>query len=985
MFKLIKSAVILSLLFLLVFGISCVEQNGQAEVGWTGETMVTKPWTRWWWQGSAVTKEGISHELEVLKEAGFGGVEITPIYGVAGYEEQFIPFLSEKWVEMLLHTLQEAERLGLGVDMATGTGWPFGGPWIDEDYACKNFVYKTFELKSGEALTEKIKYTQEPFVRAVGNQIYEMHGIYKVEGQQPKGTINEPLMKRRRNEITIDQLVQPISANQNLQLLALDQVRFERDLPVVAIMAYSESGEKINLMDQLQENGSLNWTAPEGSWTIYALFEGDHGKMVERAAPGGEGNVLDHFSQEAIDKYLSKFDSAFTNQDIRTLRAFFNDSYEVDDARGSADWTPTLIDEFEKRRGYDLRNYLPALFGNDEDAINERVLCDYRETISELLFDNFTQRWKDWASTKDAIIRNQAHGSPANILDLYALSDIPETEGNEALRAKMATSAAHVSGKELASSESATWLNEHFLSNLSDIKNAVDLFLLNGVNHVFYHGTNYSPSDDPWPGWLFYAAIHANDRNPLWNDFVALNGYINRCQSFLQAGHIDNDILLYYPVYDRFSTPGREMIEHFDGVEEQFEGTYFKVAAEEMLEKGYAFDFISDMQIQGLEYKAGELFSGEITYQTIVVPFCKYIPQSTFQKLIDLANSGANVIFYNNLPTHFSGLANLEEKEAELGEIKSSLEFINKNGAEIHEQGGGKLIKGENLETLLTTVSVERESLTDQGLQFIRRERNGQTFYFIKNASESEFDGWVKINAVGETAMLYDPMNGNFGKVKTRSEGDTNQIYLQLNSQESVFVEIFDKNVEGPEFNYFKEAETIQIEGEWGISFYNESLENEITVTLNSLTSWPNIEDNDLGSFSGTARYTLKFDHPELKNEMFRLDLGEVHESAKIILNGKEVGTLIGPVYEIDFSSDMLKENENILEIDVSNLMVNRIIDLEKQDVMWKKFYNVNFPARLQENRGEDGLFTAKNWEPITSGLLGPVRLIALEKIESME
>src|SRR5689334_11500155 len=100
------------------------------EEAWPAATAECKPWTRWWWIGSAVDTQNLTRSLEELKQAGFGGVEITPIYGAKGSEDKFIDFLSPKWMSMLAHTTAEAKRLGLGVDMATGTGWPFGGPRV---------------------------------------------------------------------------------------------------------------------------------------------------------------------------------------------------------------------------------------------------------------------------------------------------------------------------------------------------------------------------------------------------------------------------------------------------------------------------------------------------------------------------------------------------------------------------------------------------------------------------------------------------------------------------------------------------------------------------------------------------------------------------------------------------------------------------------------------------------------------------------------
>ena len=154
----------------------------------------------------------------------------------------------------------------------------------------------------------------------------------------------------------------------------------------------------------------------------------------------------------------------------------------------------------------------------------------------------------------------------ATYLDLYAATDIPETEGTEILRMKFGTSAANVSGKKFASAEAATWLGEHFSSTLSDVKKAVDQFFIAGVNHIFYHGTCYSPQNEPWPGFLFYAAVEFTPVNSFWNDFPILNNYIAHVQSFTQKTKPDNDILLYFPIFDRFSDYNNAMLEHFDAI-----------------------------------------------------------------------------------------------------------------------------------------------------------------------------------------------------------------------------------------------------------------------------------------------------------------------------------------------------------------------------------------------------------------------------------
>src|SRR5699024_3548938 len=130
----------MSLALLVLF----TQQSVHAQPTWPEITSETKPWTRWWWMGSAVNKQDLVRNLKRLKKVNLGGVEITPIYGVAGYEEQFIDYLSPQWMEMFEFTLQKSDSLGLGVDMATGTGWPFGGPWITQENASKNVRHRIY-------------------------------------------------------------------------------------------------------------------------------------------------------------------------------------------------------------------------------------------------------------------------------------------------------------------------------------------------------------------------------------------------------------------------------------------------------------------------------------------------------------------------------------------------------------------------------------------------------------------------------------------------------------------------------------------------------------------------------------------------------------------------------------------------------------------------------------------------------------------------
>ena len=153
--SLIRRLLMLGFLNVIFILTTCV-QFKKADIDWPQITKESRPWTYWWWMGSAVDKENLTWQLEKLHRVGIGGVHIVPIYGVKGYEAQYIPYLSRRWMEMLSHTVSEAQRLGMGVDMTCGTGWPFGGPQVDSGHAAAKLLFETWTVKGGESLGQKI-------------------------------------------------------------------------------------------------------------------------------------------------------------------------------------------------------------------------------------------------------------------------------------------------------------------------------------------------------------------------------------------------------------------------------------------------------------------------------------------------------------------------------------------------------------------------------------------------------------------------------------------------------------------------------------------------------------------------------------------------------------------------------------------------------------------------------------------------------------
>ena len=946
-----------------------VEQNVTYIVAprmqWPEVTNQTKPWTRWWWLGAAYDTTDVRVALQQYADAGLGGLEVTDIYGVQGEEDRYKDFLSDEWVDLFCYTLDEAKRRDLGIDLANASGWPFGGPWIQQDLACKTKVPRVWHVKAGARFTEKIVCHQEPMIKG-----YNVPDIKEVQS--------------------------PLYKNTQLQQWGLEQLRFEKDLPLIILTANGPNGEVLDLTSRVQADGTLDWTAPavtntgadnsstQGDWLLTALFLGDHGKLVERAGPGGEGDVMDHFSSEACLAFLSKFDEAFKGRDLSHLRYYFNDSYEVDDARGMSDWTVRMFVEFEQRIGYDLRQHLPALLGQDTPEMNNRVTYDFRQVIETLILEKYTQTWSQWAKQRGKGIRNQAHGSPANILDLYAIADVPEIEGRDLISIKAAPSAAHLTGKQLISSESCTWLNEHFLSTLGDARQAIDLFFLGGVNHIFYHGTCFSPVRAEWPGWMFYAAAHFEPNNPWWGDFRHLNEYVARTQSWLQQGRADNDVLVYYNITDLQATyDERRPLRHFAGLDREMQESNTRRCIEQLDRLGYCWDMVSDRQILQLTVDTtGALVSksAQSCYKAILVPYSDQMLYETVVQLYRLAEAGATVVFERQLPHDVAGLKDYTHRNDELKSLA--------------RQYAGKVKVQEDIAKLVIAGTRPESNLYGQQLLCHRRILDdGSEVYFIANRSGQDFAGTVKLFPAKTHgyAAIFNPMTGAFGKANTLQTGHgTNDVTLRLDRGETLIVCLHDQNFLGaPNYCFYEPLPNASqaVSGPWQLTFVEGGPTLPASRRLDKLVSWTELDDAECVAFSGTAEYTTTLPNVDRSGRAVRLSLGRVCNNASVYLNGKYVGTVMP-------SSTLASESEcsliipnnafrgnDVLTIRVANGMGNRIADLERRGGHWQKFYNINVSARRPENR-RDGVFSAAGWEPLPSGLMGPVTLSPMRIVQ---
>ena len=884
------------------------------------------PFTRWWWLGSAVDKTNLTFNLEEYGRAGIGGVEITPIYGVQKNEANDIQFLSDKWMEMLQHTTTETKRLGMQTDMNTGTGWPFGGPEVTIEEAASKLLTKEYKIKSGENFSNIIIPDEK-------NQ----QGIAKLS----------------------------------------------------RVMAYDSNNQCVDVSSKVDSDGKLNWKAPKGDWTIIAAFCGKTLQKVKRAAPGGEGYVMDHFSQKAVKNYLNRFEKAFTTTNTPYPHNFFNDSYEV----YGADWSEDFFEQFYQRRGYKLENHLPAFLAKERSDETARIVSDYRETMADLLLENFTRQWTDWAHSHGSKTRNQAHGSPGNLIDLYATVDIPECEGfgisnfgikglrkdslirkndSDLSMLKYASSAAHISGKPLVSSETFTWLTEHFRTSLSQCKPDLDLLFSAGVNHCYFQGTPYSPKEAAWPGWQFYASVNMSPTNTIWHDAPAMFSYITRCQSFLQMGKPDNDFLIYLPVYDVWQEQDGRLLQ-FDIHKMDVRMPKFIHIVQSIYQSGYDVDYISDQFILSTKCVNGKLLTeGGSSYEALILPAVKKMPVNVLKHLISLMEQGAKVVFMENYPEDVPGFGQLKSRRNEFKTVLKKLgNKTDFNKTSVRQFIKGEMITGNDYEKTLQAVGTQPEEMkTKFGLHAVRRSNDDGYHYFISALQNKDVEGWITLAIPAKSAMIFDPLTGESGKAKLHEQNGKIQVYLQLKSGTSLILKTFtqtDINVTAWEYLQTPK-QIIDLKSNWNLHFEQSEPKIEGIYPLESLGSWTELNVPAAKINRGTGIYQTTFTVDDLGSDEWVLDLGDVRESARVLVNGLAVTTLWSVPFECNIGK-YLKKGENALQIEVTNLPANAIAELDRQKVEWRIFKEINFVDINYKNSNYG------NWQPMPSGLLGPVKL----------
>ncbi|MGA8593182.1 MAG: glycosyl hydrolase [Bryobacteraceae bacterium] len=748
----------------------------------------------------------------------------------------------------------------------------------------------------------------------------------------------------------------------------------------------TESGGRDQQLKEVRNDRVAFPPALSGSHTVLFFISSRTGQQVKRASVGAEGFVLDHYERAAIEHHLSTVGDCLMKAFVDDPPyAVFSDSLEV----VGSDWTNNFLEEFRKRRGYDLTPHLPALIGDTgEDA--SAIRHDWGKTLTELAEEHYLTPIREWAHAHRTRFRSQTYGEPPVVLSSNALVDLPEGEMGPRWRqfspARWASSASHLYGRLITSSETWTWLHApSFRATPLDMKAEADLHFIEGINQLIGHGWPYSPPSAGEPGWRFYAAAAFNDHNPWFQVMPEIARYMQRVSYLMRQGRPANDVAIYLPTDDAWA----QFAPRSTSVSERMDALLGPTLIPQVLNAGFNFDFIDDKAIEA----AG------VPYRVLILPGIERMPLVTFQKLSAYVKRGGLLIATRRRPSLAPGLIEAKTDTSRIREIAHELFDTPQDRARFipDEQTVGSAI------ARMVTPDFATSANAASFVGFVHRKLASGDVYFVVNTSNQPVDTEATVRASGPRAESWDPFTGAANPVNTRANSGTNRVALHLAPYESRIFVFFTgplANARGSA-NYLpshdrqgvdatnsgepdQRSTSVDISSEWKVKFLGL---NRI-IQMPRLWSWT---DNDETRFySGEAVYEKVADIPPeflRAGKKISIDFGPgepvsssvrheqgmrallespVRESAFVYVNGKQAGAIWHPPYEVDVTG-LLHGGSNHLTIRVANLAINEMAGHALPDY---RLLNLRYGKRFVPQGFE-------NLKPLPAGILGPIHLVA--------
>ncbi|HUV62968.1 MAG TPA: glycosyl hydrolase [Sedimentisphaerales bacterium] len=787
-----------------------------------------------------------------------------------------------------------------------------------------------------------------------------------------------------------------------------------RSLEQAIVRAYSplccvDPSSVLDLTDKMDDSGRLTWSVPAGSWTVVRF---GHVNMRKTNGPA---------AKEAIGWECSKLDKIALENHLRKgmvgsligpggpcgdgkLHGLLLDSWE----RYIPTWTidrDAVFKEFRKRRGYDMRPYMPAMMGYivQNQAHTDKFLRDLRETMSDLFVENFFGHFQTLAHEFGTILYTESASGdvlPGDALRYYGVSDVPMTEywytGNSSTTrldlkpALYASSAAHLYDKKRVAAEACTEGGCDWREHPFSVKALMDYHYALGVNHVIFHTFSHTPQAEVYPGSSFggTTGFPLVRNQTWWRHMPAWTDYLTRCQYILQGGEYVADVLWY--------------------LGDELERPPFQTAP---FPQGYRLDLLNPevlhtrLSVQNGKIRVKD--GGE--YRVIMLRNSNRMLRSTAQRIKDLVLAGAVIL--GDKPQESPSLMDGPEDLKVLNTIADQLWGDDASG--VKTVGKGKVYWGKDLQEVLRQEAIAQDVVIPAGLDipWIHRQIDDADVYFLSNQKKEAVDASIGFRVTGKQPEFWDSHTGRQQEAGLWQVKDgRTHVAISFAPQGSAIV-VFRKSVARPSWTKVRHAgdvrldsvpgwsrvhkendsiscrvepaslmawesgdytltgsdgrqKTVSVAGQsqscdqnWKLSF-GEGWDAPQTMELETLQSLTECSLGPVRYYSGTVTYQKRVEL-SCSGEKVILDLGDVCNIAEVWCNGQKVGTRWSPPFTFDLT-EAARRGANDLEIKVTNAWRNQLIyDLQRPEAE-KKTWTTNPPR----NRNEP---------PSPSGLIGPV------------
>jgi hypothetical protein len=961
----------------------CVWTTGDMENKFLDPPDSARPGVYWYFMDGNLSGQEMTADLESMKAAGLGNLVFLEVD--IGLPRGPVKFMSEPWQERFVQAVRDAERLGLDITLGIGPGWcGSGGPWVQPERSMQHLVFSSVELKGPQSYSAILPLPAQRSTEwhTMASPYYEDVVVWAFPSRKPLIADIDEKALFSRGPYTLRKEVKPYLPT---------SARYAEPGPSGVI----QPDEIVDLTKQLKPDGRLDWDVPSGDWTVVRMGRRTTGASSRPAPSAGEGLESDKFDAQALEDHLGRFVGVLLEKiGPRTkehgLTTLHMDSWES----GAQNWTPALLEEFKKRRGYDARPWLPVYTGRVIQSLemSERFLWDLRLTGQELVLENHAGAVKKYGQKHGLSLSIEPYDmNPAGDLDLGAVADVPMAEfWNNALESAYScfesTSIAHLMGRPIVSAEAFTSV-EALDAYPWSLKDQGDWAFCVGINRFVFHTFAHQALGDAYqPGMTMGPyGVHWHRNQTWWPMVSAYHRYLARCSELLRQGVSVSDVLYLTPE----GTP-----HVFLPPPSALEGSG-RLADK----KGYGFDGCSPKILMArAEVKDGLIaFPGGSSYRLLVLPQVETMTPGLLGKIRDLVKAGATVVGTPPLksPSLMGYPACDDQVQALARDLWGSVDTP--KSATKRSYGKGVIHWGgepssvspplypsyQMTAAVLQDMGVKEDFSATGPVRYGHRRAGDREIYFVSNRTGAPIQAACRFRVGQGRPQLWDPVTGEQRPLPQyeRADGLT-VIPLEFAPFQSYFVVFGGKAKKpvsraGKNFADLKAAQ--ELSGAWDVSF-DPKWGGPEKIVFSALQDWTTRPETGIQYYSGIATYRKTLRLARVPEGRTYLDLGVVRDMARVRLNGQDLGVVWCAPWRVEVTG-AVKAGDNTLEIEVVNRWANRLIG-DKQPADADVRTVAAPPGFLGGNKLKAGRYTFSTHDPtkaqsplVPSGLLGPVTL----------